>query len=447
MPSHPAAQPRKVHTVPNSNGSTRPTPASCWHSPRIPVHDGISCRGQTGSARNTVQARRRRWTAAAVDARSSSESTRRRSAIRSPRSSPHRWPVPTRRGGTGPVPEVVQVDGLSGECDLLTSWRPTPTTCTAWRTHPRHPRVERTSTALVMRRLVPYRIAPLLPPYRRFLSRASPTRAVRRRFLGPTPLLLSRLNPVIRCRDAPRASPDERLPPRAPRDAIADRNDPVGTPQGTQERPVRIANLSGRLVLVVDDRAVDVKRASDGRFAADPQAVYDRWEEFRAWAARGPAARGRPRGPRRAGARATADRRRRPQLPRPRLRVGIRCPTPCRRSSPEFATITGPITEVVLPPGGHTDWEIELVRRHRHPRPPRRGRRCLGPRGRADRWSRGHLRAHHATGRPRPSSALGESFGVRPDRAVAGHPGAFDNRDDLGLRCTNGRKEMQKRTG
>ncbi|WP_372348461.1 hypothetical protein [Streptomyces sp. KL116D] len=48
---------------------------------------------------------------------------------------------------------------------------------------------------------------------------------------------------------------------------------------------MRIANLSGRLVLVVDDRAVDVERASDGRFAADPQAVYDRWEEFRAWAA------------------------------------------------------------------------------------------------------------------------------------------------------------------
>ncbi|GAA3309856.1 hypothetical protein GCM10020295_75520 [Streptomyces cinereospinus] len=48
---------------------------------------------------------------------------------------------------------------------------------------------------------------------------------------------------------------------------------------------VRIANLSGRLALIVDGRAVDVERASDGSFSSDPQAVYERWEVFRAWAA------------------------------------------------------------------------------------------------------------------------------------------------------------------
>ncbi|CAM5357668.1 hypothetical protein [Streptomyces canarius] len=47
---------------------------------------------------------------------------------------------------------------------------------------------------------------------------------------------------------------------------------------------MRIANLSGRLVLIRDGLAVDVERASDGTFAADPQAVYERWEEFRSWA-------------------------------------------------------------------------------------------------------------------------------------------------------------------
>ena len=50
---------------------------------------------------------------------------------------------------------------------------------------------------------------------------------------------------------------------------------------------MRIANLAGRLVLVTPDgtAAVDVERASQGRFSADPQAVYDRWPEFTAWAA------------------------------------------------------------------------------------------------------------------------------------------------------------------
>jgi 2-keto-4-pentenoate hydratase/2-oxohepta-3-ene-1,7-dioic acid hydratase in catechol pathway len=55
---------------------------------------------------------------------------------------------------------------------------------------------------------------------------------------------------------------------------------------------VRLANLDGRLALVLvtegvdgegEERAVDVERASDGLFSSDPQAVYSRWEEFREW--------------------------------------------------------------------------------------------------------------------------------------------------------------------
>ncbi len=50
---------------------------------------------------------------------------------------------------------------------------------------------------------------------------------------------------------------------------------------------MRIANLSGRLVLVTPDGsgAVDVERASRGRFGPDVQAVYEQWAEFTAWAA------------------------------------------------------------------------------------------------------------------------------------------------------------------
>ena len=46
----------------------------------------------------------------------------------------------------------------------------------------------------------------------------------------------------------------------------------------------RLANLAGRAVLLAGDGGVDVERRSEGRFAADPQALYDRWDEFLHWA-------------------------------------------------------------------------------------------------------------------------------------------------------------------
>jgi 2-keto-4-pentenoate hydratase/2-oxohepta-3-ene-1,7-dioic acid hydratase in catechol pathway len=47
---------------------------------------------------------------------------------------------------------------------------------------------------------------------------------------------------------------------------------------------VRIYNLAGRLSLGVGEGVVDVEHASGGRFAADVQAVYERWDEFSSWA-------------------------------------------------------------------------------------------------------------------------------------------------------------------
>jgi 2-keto-4-pentenoate hydratase/2-oxohepta-3-ene-1,7-dioic acid hydratase in catechol pathway len=46
---------------------------------------------------------------------------------------------------------------------------------------------------------------------------------------------------------------------------------------------MRIGNLSGRLAILRNGRAIDVERASGGHFASDPQAVYERWDEFAAW--------------------------------------------------------------------------------------------------------------------------------------------------------------------
>jgi len=47
---------------------------------------------------------------------------------------------------------------------------------------------------------------------------------------------------------------------------------------------MKIANLDGRMVLVVDGGAVDVHDASGGRFGPDPATVYRQWDELRAWA-------------------------------------------------------------------------------------------------------------------------------------------------------------------
>jgi len=49
---------------------------------------------------------------------------------------------------------------------------------------------------------------------------------------------------------------------------------------------MRIANLDGRHVLKYPDGVTDVEKASDRRFAADPQAMFARRDEFADWAGR-----------------------------------------------------------------------------------------------------------------------------------------------------------------
>jgi 2-keto-4-pentenoate hydratase/2-oxohepta-3-ene-1,7-dioic acid hydratase in catechol pathway len=127
---------------------------------------------------------------------------------------------------------------------------------------------------------------------------------------------------------------------------------------------VRIGNLDGRLVIVTGAGAVDVESASGGRFGPDPQAVYDRWAEFAAWAASAGDAPGQPFEQARLGGPAPA--------PRQSFGVGLNYRDHAQESGftvpdqPSIFTkfpscITGPRTDVVLPPGGHTDWEVELV--------------------------------------------------------------------------------------
>ena len=130
---------------------------------------------------------------------------------------------------------------------------------------------------------------------------------------------------------------------------------------------MRIANLSGRLVLVSADGsgAVDVERASAGRFGPDVQAVYDRWTEFTGWAADADLSGAAPFALEDLGAPAP--------LPRQVLAIGLNYSEHAAESGfavPDAPTVmftkwasclTGPVTTVELPTGGHTDWEVELV--------------------------------------------------------------------------------------
>ncbi|MEE4544848.1 fumarylacetoacetate hydrolase family protein [Streptomyces sp. V4-01] len=215
---------------------------------------------------------------------------------------------------------------------------------------------------------------------------------------------------------------------------------------------MRIANLRDRLVLVRQDRAIDVEQASAGCFGADPQAVYARWAEFRAWAAEAEERGGLPEG----SAFTAADLGAPAPAPRQVLAIGLNYRDHASESgfgAPEglppvftkFVTsISGPETEVVLPEGGHTDWEVELVA-------------VVGTeahRVSADAaWE--HV-AGLAVGQdiservsqlagPVPQFSLGKSFpGFAPIGPWLVTPDEFDNPDDLELRCTINGEEVQK---
>ncbi|NNC10770.1 fumarylacetoacetate hydrolase family protein [Planctomonas sp. JC2975] len=126
---------------------------------------------------------------------------------------------------------------------------------------------------------------------------------------------------------------------------------------------MRIANLSGRLVLLTDDRALDVESASAGRFASHPQAVYEVWDDFVAWAATQDASEGVAYDARQLG----------PAVPRPPqvFAIGLNYASHAGESGlsvPEnpmvftkfVSSFAGADVDVELT-GDTVDWEVELV--------------------------------------------------------------------------------------
>lgn len=211
---------------------------------------------------------------------------------------------------------------------------------------------------------------------------------------------------------------------------------------------MRLANIHGRAVIVTDHgRGADVHKASDGRFGPDLPAVYDDWQAFRAWAE---AATLLPDTPFQVSALG-------PPSPAPRqsLAVGLNytahaaesgfdAPTGLPPVFPKFvSSFSGPITQVELPPDGHTDWEVELVA-------------VIGVTSHqvteADGWD--HIagvtvgqdiseRVIQLAG-PAPQFGLGKSYpGFSPMGPWLVTPDDLEDRDDLHLTCTLNGEVMQ----
>jgi 2-keto-4-pentenoate hydratase/2-oxohepta-3-ene-1,7-dioic acid hydratase in catechol pathway len=213
---------------------------------------------------------------------------------------------------------------------------------------------------------------------------------------------------------------------------------------------VRIANVENRaVVLVSDDRGVDVEAASGGRFGPDLGLVYSRWEEFVAWAESLSGAAGDVVVERALlGSPSPA--------PRQVFAIGLNYSEHAKESGfaqPEslppvftkFPTcITGPDTTVVLPEGGNVDWEVELVA-------------VIGKEAKnvpaAEAWK--HVaglsvgqdiseRVSQLRG-PAPQFGLGKSFpGFGPVGPWLVTPDEFENPDDLEIGCSLDGEEVQK---
>ncbi|MFF5075437.1 fumarylacetoacetate hydrolase family protein [Actinoplanes sp. NPDC000266] len=214
---------------------------------------------------------------------------------------------------------------------------------------------------------------------------------------------------------------------------------------------MRIYNLDGRLALGVGaQKAVDVETASRGRFTADVQAVYDRWDEFAGWARdfEGPPQL------------TVSEHRLGPPVPRPPQIFGIglnyrehaaEAGLPLPHQPMVFAkfpaAVTGPHTSITRPPGS-VDFEAELVA-------------VIG--ARAEQVSADHAWKHVAgltggqdlserelqtTGSTPPQFSLGKSFpGFAPIGPSLVSADEFPDPDDIGLGCAiNGEPMQQGRT-
>ena len=131
---------------------------------------------------------------------------------------------------------------------------------------------------------------------------------------------------------------------------------------------MRLATIGMRLCIVRSEGALDVETVTEGRFSADPQDAFERWDELRRWYAANEDALAA------ATPQAYETSTFGPPVPSPRQVFGIglnyrdhaaeanlELPTEHAVVFAKFpASVTGPFAEVELPSGA-VDFEAELV--------------------------------------------------------------------------------------
>lgn len=213
---------------------------------------------------------------------------------------------------------------------------------------------------------------------------------------------------------------------------------------------MRIGNLSDRLVVITDAGASDVEKASAGQFDADPQAIFERWPEFRDWAAGTTMDSAVPFDPNELG----------PPAPRPAqvFAIGANYREHAAEGGmapPEWpmvfakyvSSFAGPFGAIELPTA-QVDWEVELVvvigQRSRNVAADEAWNHVAGLTVGQDLSEREiQLRGHY------PQMSIGKSLpGFSPTGPFLVTPDAFDNPDDLSISCSIGGETMQEaRTG
>lgn len=212
---------------------------------------------------------------------------------------------------------------------------------------------------------------------------------------------------------------------------------------------MRIGNYRDRLTLIVGDgHGVDVEEASDGRFSADPQAIYGTWASFSDWARDVHKYEGIPL-PDDAALGAVAPR------PRQVFAIGLNYRPHAEEaglsipeSPPTFtkfpSCITGPVAPLRLPAEGDVDWEVELVA-------------VIGTQAvrvdASDGWKhvagltvgQDYSERRLQTAGPAPQFSLGKSFpGFGPIGPVLVTPDELDDPDDLEVECLINGETVQK---
>lgn len=214
---------------------------------------------------------------------------------------------------------------------------------------------------------------------------------------------------------------------------------------------MRLANLDGRAALVLGEagaeRALDLAAASGGRFGPSLPAVYDAWSDVEQWAASAPTTGGELLDRALLGAPSP--------MPRQVFAVGLNYAAHAAESSFEAPTelppvftkyvsaFTGPDTTVVLPEGGTTDWEVELVAvigREAHQVSVDDAWSCVAG------VTVGQDLSERITQKrgPAPQFGLGKSYpGFAPQGPWLVTPDELPDRDDLALGCAIDEETVQ----